>query len=295
MVVRIALILFAVASLAASPGLGQEAAPAALPAASTAQDQGGNRDESTWPGAGAVELGLFQTAHGALVGIELCELAHCRTKQLPPYLWGGAGLGAVAGTLVGLKLRPHQAMLINSGTVLGFVHGVALTWDEQPRDAAKTWMLGQLVGTAVGAAAGQLWHPENGRLAMANSAALWTATTVGLARMAARRGSTPAWTIAAADLGFVFGLLAWDSKPLSRVRLAVVDVAAAAGLWLGGMVGAAVGRLGPRSNDFSLYGGAAAGAATGAILAATLVPAPEKPLSIQLIPQSNGLALVGAF
>ncbi len=289
------LILCAIAGLVTAPAISQEPAPAALPAASTTDDHDANQDESTWAGAAALELGIFQSIHGALIGAELCQRPQCRSKELPPYLYVGAGLGALAGGAAGLKLRPHQAMLINSGTALGLLHGVALSWDDNSRDDARIWITGQLVGTAVGALAGQLWHPENGRLAMANSAALWTATTVTLARNAAGRSSNAAWAMATADAAYLFGLVAWDSKPQARARLAVVDLAGALGLWLGGAGGAVVGKLANWGGDRGLYAGAAAGAALGAILAVTLVPLPDKPLSVQLLPQPNGLALGGAF
>ncbi len=249
--------------------------------------------ESDWKGAGAVELGTFQALHGGLLGLELCGLAHCSDKAIS---WlAGSALGGMAGATVGSALRPHQAALINSGSALGFMNGLALATAGNFGESPSTLVAGQLLGTAAGAVAGQVWHPETGRIALANSAALWSAVVTALASQGATRTINGHLTLVAADVGFLAGLALWDSCPLLRGDVVWVDVTAAGGLLLGGFIGDAAARSGGASSEAFLFWGAAAGAATGGVLAATLLPAPKYRPNVQVIPQPNGLALVGGF
>jgi hypothetical protein len=261
-----------------------------LLAASTAQAQVAH-DESTWEGAAAVELGIFQSINGMTLAAEYCEWRRCR-RDSNGYILGGVAIGGGLGVLGGLHLRPHQAMLINSGTWMGMLNAAALTYDDRSEVETKL-MAWQLLGTGLGVVSGQLWHPHNARIAMANSAALWSMVVVTLARNAAGRTGNGPWAMGAADLGFLLGLAAWDSKPLPRLRIAAIDVAAAVGMALGAGFGAAATVV--KRDDGPMLWGAAGGALTGGLLMALLMPLPDKELNVQVIPQSNGLMLVGSF
>ncbi len=257
--------------------------PVGLPTAATAPG------DSEWPGSGSVELSVGQALHGGLLGFEICSLTHCRQAALH-FVAIGDGAGLLLGGLVGSRLRPHQAMLINSGTALGFFNSLALDWD-QPKAQPGRWLGFQVGGALAGAIAGQFAHPETGRLAMANSAALWLATATYFGRHAANRENFGLWTAAAADLGYVFGLFAWDGLPLSRARVAQIDAAAGLGLTLG-VLGAHAAV--DRNDDHAMWVGGTVGVLAGVALG-TLWADWRSAAAVQIVPQGNGVALMGTF
>lgn len=287
---RLALAAVLLAQLVAGEASGYSANwlfenPTGLPSAATAQG------DSEWPGAGAVELSVGQALHGGVLGIELCMLSNCREK-LPQVVGLSTAGGLLAGGMIGSRLRPHQSMLINSGTVLGFVNVAAFDWDEYPVPHGRR-IMGQVGGALAGALVGKFYHPETGRMAMANSAALWLATAVYFGRHAAKYESIAPWTAAAADLGFVFGLLAWDGLPLSRAKVARIDAVAGIGLTLG-VVGAKIAV--DRNDEHATWLGGAVGVLAGVALGTAWADwSSTASTALRIVPLGNGVALLGAF
>jgi hypothetical protein len=223
--------------------------------------------------ASRAELALFQTFHGAAVGVELCVVAECDSGEA--YI-GLALLGGAGGAALSLRARPTpgQRALVNSGTAWGAFNAAMVLVATQPDDA-PAFGLTLLAGQGAGVGLALLLSgdaPSAGQVALANSGGQWTLALTGLGLVAAdvdldeRQVAT---TLAlAADAGIGLGAyLAWQRPQVSRAQTLVIDAAGIVGAVAGGAGGVMItGDV----EDRSTAGLAAAGAALGLGAAAYL-------------------------
>lgn len=181
--------------------------------------------------SGRADLIIGQGLHGALLGAEIVEAADIYGPEAE-VTWplAGAGVGILAGALLG-HIDMGHAMMVNHGSALGLLHASVLSnWatrqDEYlyQDDLLANMIVGQLVGTAMGALVGGGVAHESGRIAMAGSVAMWTGILGALGRdMAGEPVSHPGY-LAAVDLGYVAGYLLWDELHWSRTQVSLVDL-----------------------------------------------------------------------
>ncbi len=268
--------------------------------AATAGGSHGGRER---PDQGArAELALFQTLHGAAVGIEICVALECDSGEgfIGLALVGGAG-----GALLSLNARPTsgQRALINSGAVWGAFNGaMALVASEPDRESwfGLTLLAGQ--GAGVGLALLLASDaPTAGQVALTNSGGQWTLALTGLGLAAANpdlSSKQVAITLAiAADAGLGAGAYLASRLPrVSRAQTLVIDAAGIVGAVAGGASGVmATGNV----DDRTTAGLAAVGAALGLGAAAYFTrdwgeDDDGPPITATIMPVRGGGGLVSA-
>ena len=137
---------------------------------------------------------------------------------------------------------------------------------------------------------------SNDRMALANSAALWTGVLVALARDARDHAAVLPTATIAADIAFAIGYAAWPSWPVSRGQAGAIDLGAGIGLSAGAFIGLFIPDgtwgMGKHTSDV----GAAVGAGVGVAAALAILrnkPFPQLP--VHVVPRADGLALAGVW
>ncbi len=212
------------------------------------------------------ELALFQTLHGATIGVEVCIMLECDSGEafFGLALLGGAGGAAFS---LGARVTSGQRALANSGAAWGaFNAAMALVATEPDRESAygATLLLGQGAGLGLGLLLAAD-APTAGQVALTNSGGQWTLALTGLGLLAAdvdldsqQVGTTLAL---AADAGLAGGAYLASRLPrVSRAQTLVIDAAGIVGAVAGGAGGVMVtGDV----DDRTTAGLAAVGAALG--------------------------------
>ncbi len=242
------------------------------------------------PGSGLTELSIWQGINGLSLGIEAAQ----RQQLSFPVGMAVSVLGLSGGLVLPTLVSPHittgQAMAIDLGGQLGAFNGAA--WALQPQGSARDVAVGQLVGTLAGAALAHGRPPEAGRMAMAQSVALWASVTTALVQ-GVREDKPLVASIMAADAGAALGYCLWPSMPLSRGTLRTFDWVAGGGLVVGVLASGAANKQVAPAALIGLGAGAAIGAAIVAGLQLSDDDAP--PVDLHVLPQPGGALLsVGA-
>lgn len=183
--------------------------------------------------SGLVELSIWQAANGLSLGIETSVAQHIPTGPSAVISVLGLASGAVLPSQLTPKVTVGQAMLINAGTQMGVFNGLLVMrlTDGPLRDVP----IGQLTGTLAGAVLARARPPEAGRIALAQSAALWLG--VGTLVQGSRHDEPLNPAILTADAGWMLGYLLWPYMKVTRAQMAVFDVATAAGTLMGLLAG----------------------------------------------------------
>lgn len=222
------------------------------------------------------ELVIAQTIHGIALGGELCGVLSCDDGRLivgSLLLGGGLGLGLSLG-LTREGIQPGFSSAMNSGTIWGLWHGVALLNIVDPRKDEAFFgilMAGQLGGLGVGALTYTALQPRAGSVALANSGALWgNVLSFALHGMNSFKASDEAiWAsqLIATDLGLLAGGFLSTKYPVSRGRALVIDAGGVMGFLVG--IGLPVLILNePPDSEVAWFGSALAGTVVGLASAA---------------------------
>ncbi len=262
-------------------------------------------DNTPTPGA-RTELMLFQTAHGVLLGSELCLAFDCDgITEWSAMIGLGGGLGLLSSYALSRDgVTPGRSMMLNSGFLWGLWHGAAIQGaldaefldPDADRFASGQFsaglIAGQLGGMGLAYALDELLEPTAADVSTANTVGLWSGLLAFAAQGAVRfPGSDEAtWlvTLIASDLGAVGGGLLARYYPMSRSRALVLNA--------GGLLGAVVG-VGtqtiwqdPELEDRSLYLAGGIGAAVGLGVAVWLTQEWdwEVPGRLSVVPTTGG-------
>jgi hypothetical protein len=202
-------------------------------------DLGAEEEKS---GLARAELAFFQTAHGILLGTELCIMAECDdSRAVVLALGAGGGLGLAASLLATSDgITPGHALLLNSGTSWGLINGLlasaALEPDDES-DVAGLYAASQLGGLGVGALIWNIAQPTAGEVSMANSGGFWLGFLTFMGHVASEFSSSDeaiAWSVLiGADLGILGGALLSQRYPMSRGRTFVIDSGGVLGFLIG--------------------------------------------------------------
>lgn len=236
------------------------------------------------PGSGTLDLAVGQGLNGVLLGQELCYASPCHDGALVAFtlLAGPAAALAARGVTMG------QAMTINAGSLLGVLH--ALIWADPGRAGSRATLIGQMAGTGLGIAVAVGVRPDADRVALANSAALWSGIVVYHLGTSRHNPDPYLAAMLAADLGWLAGYGLWPSWRVSRAQALGMDTAIAGGVLL-------ASNLWPddqqRTNHSELA--PVVGVGVGAALAYWLIDAAPPACGLMLAPQPGGVAVVGRF
>ena len=247
---------------------------------------------------------IGQAIGGTILGAEYCIHNHasCTAANVgradtdySPFVAVGVGAtGVLGGILLGRDISDGQAMLVNTSSILGALHGWMIS-DRTSYSNVKGAMVGQVVGTAAGAGLAMVLRPENDRMALANSAALWTGVLVALSRDARDHAAVLPTATIAADIGFAIGYAAWPSWPVTRGQAGAIDLGAAIGLSAGVFLGAVVpDRAAAGEHTLAAISAIGTGVGVGtALLILRNKPFPQLP--VHVVPRADGLALAGVW
>jgi len=202
--------------------------------------------------SGRVDLGLYQAIHGSVLATEWCEgvmrLNDSRCQDDEEIVAAAALTGGLLGLVLG-GVSQGKALMINASVTIGGLNGMALSgffakddFRDEERAAAGA-LVGQIIGLGAGIAAGSQFDPPAGRVALANSAAFWSALLLQAARLSNGRKASSLSMALGAQLGFVAGYSAWPGVRTNRLQSWIID--------LGGLAGFIVGLSLSEQNDSS--------------------------------------------
>ncbi len=215
--------------------------------------------------SGRDELVLFQTLHGAAVGVELCMITGCEDYDS---FESAAALGLAGGLTVSLLatrngISTPAAQAANFGTIWGFWHGQVLNyylddWGE-PWQRATTLLVGQSLGLLSGLTLERTLSPTPGQIAQTVSTGFWFGATTAMV-LPIIDEDVPSWSmlsvLLATDVGTAVGAR-WLSKAnMGRGRVAYVNLMGVVGGFLGGSYAV-------DSTDRAYFSAMLAGTATG--------------------------------
>jgi hypothetical protein len=198
------------------------------------------RTETPSRGARA-ELVLFQTLHGVVAGLELCQVIDCDDAR--PYaasLMSGGGLGlglSILGTRQGVRAG-HTAMM-DSGVLWGAWNGFGVSQIRESNEKAlyASMLVGQAVGLGVGALAWNGPRPTAGQVATASAVGTWatllTAFVHGMTEFDASGRTIWTTLLLAGDAGLLAGAALAYRVPVSRGRVYLVNAGGILGLLAG--------------------------------------------------------------
>jgi hypothetical protein len=197
--------------------------------------------EEETSGLARAELAFFQTAHGIVLGTELCFMLDCEDPRAAVLALGaGGGLGlAISLMSTSDGITPGHALLLNSGTTWGFANGLLASYALEINDtnAAGLYAATQLGGLGLGALIWDVAEPTAGEVSMANSGGLWVGFLTFMAHVASEFEADDeaiAWSVLlGADLGIVGGALLSQRYPMSRGRTFVIDSGGILGFFIG--------------------------------------------------------------
>ncbi|MEM6533202.1 MAG: caspase family protein [Myxococcota bacterium] len=231
------------------------------------------------------ELVLVQTAHGVLIGTEICLAIDCdHVSEWSATIGLSGGLGLAASLyLTRNGITPGQAATLNSGFLWGLWHGVGIQGalggndflSDDPERFAESGYSSRLIAAQLGGMLGGHWlnlafEPTAADVAAVNTVGLWGGMLGFAANGAFGFGQSDetVWltTLLASDLGGIAGGVLARYYPISRSRALVIN----AGGLIGGLLGVGVDVLNERESldNRSLYVAGGIGAAAG--LAATV-------------------------
>ncbi len=198
-------------------------------------------DDEEKSGLARAELAFFQTAHGIVLGAELCAMIECDSEQAVVAALGAGGALGLTLSLVPTQdgITPGHSLLLNSGTAWGFGNGLlaGIALDIDGSEYAGLLAGSQLAGLGVGALIWDIARPTDGEVAMANSGGLWTGFLTFLVHAANdfdAEDSTIAWSVLLlSDLGIVGGAALSQRYPMSRGRTFVIDSGGILGFLVG--------------------------------------------------------------
>jgi hypothetical protein len=270
--------------------------------------------------SGRAELVAGQTLNGITAGALVCVAAQC-----PAAVGVGSailgGVGVLVGTLLptGDGYSAWRAQAINTGTLFGYWEGAMLATALGANSSfsgpafGAVMLVGGVLGTGVGVAAGYGLRANPGLLAIANSSAMWTGAMSAWLAIAFTNGnvfSTPSGGTALAVTEMIAPLVGFGAMSLfggglrmSRSRALIIDLAATGGAGLGGLAGLMFAS-GSRQNTGTIIGlGLAIGTVTGVglgwFLSAGFAPPPSVMPNLALAPIAPdgqpGLTIAGAF
>ncbi|MEM6734027.1 MAG: hypothetical protein AAF658_20865, partial [Myxococcota bacterium] len=201
------------------------------------------------------ELVLVQTAHGILIGTEICLAIDCNDVQewaASLAITGGLGF-ATSLVLSADGVTPGQAMSLNSGFAWGLWHGVAIQGaldandflSTDPGRFAESGYTSRLIAAQLGGMLGghflyDALQPTAADISTVNTVGLWSGLLAfaghGAAGFPSSDESIWLTTLIASDLGAVAGGVLTRYYPISRSRGLVLN----AGGLIGGIVGVGV-------------------------------------------------------
>jgi hypothetical protein len=249
------------------------------------------------------ELVLFQTVHGAVIGGELCGIVDCDDQTAVVLGLAGGGAIGLATSLAASRhgITPGEALAVNSGATWGFWHALTLSGAAGVDDDSRFTLLlvGQLVGTGLGAATAHGATPTAGQVALVNSAGLWAGVVAAFAHGATDfNADDQAFylsLLAATDLVGIGAALIGRDYPPSRGRMLLIDATGLMGMLFGLAVDVLIESGG--SSPEGLSGFAIAGTLTGLALgtyASRTWDAPDLEVQAAFIPRDGGgVATVG--
>ena len=274
---------------------------AAMPAPATASQAAEDPASAHGFNYGRLELAIGQGIAGAILGAEYCIHVGCGgrndydgSNNTGFVAWGLGATGALAGVFLGGDITDGQAMLVNTSSILGGLHGWMIS-DRTSYSNVQGAMVGQVVGTATGVGLAMVLRPENDRMALANSAALWTGVLVALARDARDHAAVLPTATIAADIGFAIGYAAWPAWPVTRGQAAAIDLGGAIGLTAGVFLGAVIpDRQAAGEHTLAAVTAICGGVGVGtALLVLRNKPFPKLP--VHVVPRADGVALAGVW
>jgi hypothetical protein len=211
------------------------------------RDAGEDRNKGETASRGArAELAIFQSLHGAAIGIEACIALDCREGQA---YFGLALAGGAIGALAAVRLdnlTSGQRALLNSGTIWGATNAalVLVMTEPESQAGALTLLAGQGAGLFAGAALFAV-HPTAGQVALANSGGEWGYVLSTLALEASRTSlnnhERAATAMIAIDAGLAAGAYFASRFPaVSRAQTLVIDAGGIVGTVGGGSLGVVI-------------------------------------------------------
>jgi len=236
------------AAVAADPEAGPLAAPAReLASACRDLSQRGRFLLQPPPGAaarldrsGRAELALYQTLHGAWLGVGIAEVADLSDSKLVALLavaGAGAGLGGSLVLSRDVAMSTGRADAIDSATSWGTFNGalVAGIAGASSRTGVGSALAGGLGGLFLTAAATSVRAPGAGDVAVVNSGGIWGLAAGGCLIALVDPSSTGARIIAlvAADAGLITMALLAPRLEVSRGRSLLIDAGGVVGVLAG--------------------------------------------------------------
>lgn len=269
-----------------------------------ANDKAADRESTYGPG---LELGLAQGAYAAPLFASIGVAGESGTAAVALGILGGSAVGGLTGYF-GRNLHFGQVQVINSVVPWVAWHaGMLATADTSGFELAAigVGVLGYLGAPGLAFALARL-DPHSGTVALANSAGLWTAVGILLAREGFWPSSTSTFStrpkfepftvvgiLLAGDLAIVAGALLGRELRPSRAQVFALDGLAI----LGVTVGALVGRVASDDSAIpSVAQGGAIGLGVGLAAGLLLLPRWDLPLPervhVSMVPAKEGHWLV---